>query len=544
VALSGGFTHADDGDYLDDAERRRRSLAKQAEARERRLTPDWFIQNRGLTCLPPQGLRVAVVGAGFAGLMAGWYLAQCGVQVTVFEAEHRIGGRVVTDRTFAAPHYVEAGAELIGENHPLWMLLASRFGLPLDPISEYPGSRLRFRGHDLTPTEQQTMDAEVADLQRLLGAQASSLSEIQPWLDRRAAGWDRTSVDAALPSLQPGTPISQNARDWFAFTLGNDNCAPISAQSYLGLLASISAARMGSDTPGMLGYWRSTETHRCRGGNDLLATALAHGLHVQTDTAVVDIRVQPGCVPPVVVAVEPNPALGGPQRRVHRFDRVVLTVPPTVWGAISVTPPLPAGLSVQQGPAVKFITRYPTRFWEQQRPPEQYPTARWDKLGSLWEGTDNQGPQVTPVTPDPGEGPFALSVFSGGPYVQRLADYPGKVRFLYPHAPTTPPPPTLFVDWPHTPFIQTGYAVPAVGQAATVFPAQQQPHAGFVYLAGEQTSHGFFGYMEGALQSGARAARDMLQHVAVPCPGALVAAGSGYRGGGGSSGGGGSTDSY
>jgi monoamine oxidase len=398
------------------------------------------------------------------------------------------------------------------------------------------------------------MDREVTAMQHLLGALAVNLSETEPWLDRRAAGWDAQSVAQGLAALRPGNPPSQLALDWFAFTLGNDNCAPITQQSFLGLLGAISGARMGSDPPGMLGYWLSTETHRCRGGNDLLGERLGRGLTIRTDTVVTGLRIQPGFVPPVAVTFEQNPAAGGPTGpRVQRFDYVVLTVPPTVWGGIRVSPPFPVrGRALLHGPAIKFFTRYPTRFWEQERPPEAYPTARWDELGSVWEGTDNQGPAQTPLTPDPAQGPFSLGVFSGGQFVQRERDYPGKVAFLYPHGRPGPDPAhaTLFVNWPATPFIQTGYAIPAIGQAATIFPAQLQPHQQYLYFAGEQTSSGFFGYMEGALQSGGRAARDILQRVVVPCPpatrlaGTGGARGSGYRGEGGSSGGGGSSGSY
>ncbi|MEV1146778.1 NAD(P)/FAD-dependent oxidoreductase, partial [Micromonospora sp. NPDC049799] len=521
-----------DDDYLDEAERRRRSRAKQEEVRRRGLTPDWFLEARGRLCLPDRGVRVAIVGAGFAGLMAAWYLDRCGVQVTVFEASNRIGGRVVTDRTFVRPHYVEAGAELIGENHPLWLDLAARFHLPLEEISEYPDARLRFQGRDLTAAQRQRMDTEVAQLQRRLGALAVTVSETEPWLDPSAPAWDRLSVDQGLALALGGRQPGPLARQWFAFTLGNDNCAPTGQQSFLGLIGSISAARMGSDTPGMRGYWLSTETHRCVGGNDLLGTALAADLHrrglIRLDTAVTAVHIEPALVPPVAVTFRQRRPGGQATSGAARFDHVVLTAPPTVWSGLTVTPPFPAGgRTLTHGPAVKFITRYPTRFWEQQQAPERYPGARWDEMGSLWEGTDNQGPRHTPPRSDPAQGPFALSVFSGGQYVRRQADYPGKVATMFPHG---QPAGTLFVNWPAVPHIMTGYAVPTVGQAARIFPAQLQPHHGHLYFAGEQTSPGFFGYMEGALQSGGRAARDIVRRVAVPCP-TRLARGSDYRGG-------------
>src|SRR5262245_30384481 len=70
--------------------------------------------------------RVAIVGAGFAGLMAGYTLGDK-FNVTIFEARDRVGGRVWSKSKSSG--IVEAGAELIGYNHPLWMLLGREFEL-------------------------------------------------------------------------------------------------------------------------------------------------------------------------------------------------------------------------------------------------------------------------------------------------------------------------------------------------------------------------------------------------------------------------------
>lgn len=39
-------------------------------------------------------MKVAVIGAGFAGLRCAQVLGQKGIQVTIFEARDRVGGRV------------------------------------------------------------------------------------------------------------------------------------------------------------------------------------------------------------------------------------------------------------------------------------------------------------------------------------------------------------------------------------------------------------------------------------------------------------------
>src|SRR5215475_15806713 len=76
---------------------------------------------------------VVVIGAGFAGLTAGWWLATHGFKVTVLEARNRIGGRVHTKRE--QRRILECGGELIGRNHANWLRLSSYFGLGLSPIT-------------------------------------------------------------------------------------------------------------------------------------------------------------------------------------------------------------------------------------------------------------------------------------------------------------------------------------------------------------------------------------------------------------------------
>lgn len=62
-------------------------------------------------------LRVAVVGAGLAGLTCAYRLAQAGVDVSVYEAADRIGGRTRTVRGFFADdRTAESGAEAVNSD--------------------------------------------------------------------------------------------------------------------------------------------------------------------------------------------------------------------------------------------------------------------------------------------------------------------------------------------------------------------------------------------------------------------------------------------
>jgi monoamine oxidase len=453
-----------------------------------------------------------VVGAGFAGLAAAWYLDACGARVTVYEATARMGGRVETDGAFIPGKIVEAGAELIGENHPLWWILADRFRLRLKELTDDKDykkagldTRFRIGNRVLTDAEKEAVRQELKVVLTTIGREARDVSETEPWTHPHAAALDRLSVAAKLASLLKPPP--NDTRLWFEFTLPNDNCAPLAQQSYLGLLGAISASRMGPDDRGMLGYWMSTETHRCVGGNQQLADKIEQSLpDVRPRTRVTDIVIERNYPTRVQIHAETQTG-SGPVRRRDDYHVAVLAVPPTTWSAITFKPDFDhARRTLQHGPAVKFMSRYDREFWKDTR---LAPSTKWDELGSVWEGTDNQG-----TSPD-----FCLTVYSGGPLVLPAARYPTQLAVVYP---TGTPTDERFVDWPSTPFILTGYGVPAPGQVTTISPRQLVPHGRRIWFAGEQTSSGFFGYMEGALQSGARAARDIVSFWAGPCDESLL----------------------
>jgi monoamine oxidase len=442
-------------------------------------------------------LQVVVAGGGLAGLAAAWYLNECGVSVAVFEAAGQLGGRVRTDRDFIAGKTVEAGAELIGANHPLWVSLADMFGLQLVEISKDSdygavdlGVRLRLGDHDLTPEEKKQVYDELQSVIDAIGRDAAGIDPVNPWLSAGAGEFDAMSVGQRLDQLLPAA--DSFARAFLEFVLSNDNCAPVINQSYLGLLALVSAGRVGDDTEGLRGYWDYTETHRCGGGNDQLVTMLAgqvqHNVRLTNPVTAID-----------VLADRVNFRSESGQ---GRCDYFILATPSTVWPTItSYLPWDPAQRTMSHGPAVKYLNSVASQFWLDS---QLAPTALWDAVGSVWESTDRQ----------PTEGEFGLSVYSGGTFVLDEAGYRAALSSIFPgYAPTA----EQLVDWPHTPGIMTGYSVPSQGQVTTVGQALAEPH-GRLYLAGEQSFVGFFGYMEGALQSGMRAAREIIR---AECPEAL-----------------------
>ena len=89
--------------------------------------------------------RVAVIGAGLAGLSAAYELRRSGHDVTVLEARARPGGRVHTLREpFSDGLHAEEGATFVPDNHELTLKYVRLFGLSLDPVPARPGGRLYY----------------------------------------------------------------------------------------------------------------------------------------------------------------------------------------------------------------------------------------------------------------------------------------------------------------------------------------------------------------------------------------------------------------
>lgn len=79
--------------------------------------------------------KIIVIGAGLAGLSAAYELTKAGHDVTVLEARTRPGGRVHTLRdAFSEGLHAEAGATRIPNHHHFTLKYVELFGLTLDPF--------------------------------------------------------------------------------------------------------------------------------------------------------------------------------------------------------------------------------------------------------------------------------------------------------------------------------------------------------------------------------------------------------------------------
>ena len=112
--------------------------------------------------LPEAGAHVAIIGAGFAGLVAARELEAAGVSVAIYEARDRIGGRAWTDERMGMP--LEMGATWVHWMQPFVWTEITRYGQGIHPSPDVSDACWIADGHVRTGTEED-LDEQLSALQ-------------------------------------------------------------------------------------------------------------------------------------------------------------------------------------------------------------------------------------------------------------------------------------------------------------------------------------------------------------------------------------------
>ena len=474
-----------------------------------------------------QDRRIVVVGAGLAGLGCAFRLWHAhGLRSVIYEANPaRAGGRVQTLRGFfAGGQYTEQHGEFISSEHTQMRKLAATLHLALDNVNRYPPHtrpadyRLRFGGQFWS---QEALDRDWREWARELFLDAATKKAPWPTLYNKhtawARRWDHMPAAEWIEHHIPGGMDSDFGRLCVAILL-DEYGGPIAEQSALNLiylLGFYDSSPSGLQPKGHPELSGTDEKWHVRGGNDELVSGLLRRLppaSVRLGERLVAIR-----------------GLGGHGftctfsscrgLRDVRADHVVLALPFTRLREVELTgielPPRQV-MAIRHEPLgsnSKIALQFSRRVWNADHWTGNLYTD--GVVQGAWETTiDQPGARGILISlPGGTEGAdigrrYGLTADSGPAPAAMARDFLEGFEIAFPGAKAAYTGRAHYTWSSGDPYVGGAYSYLKVGQY-TAFNGIQGRRHGNLHFAGEQTSVNFQGFMEGALRSGYRCAREI-----------------------------------
>ena len=437
-----------------------------------------------------------IVGAGLAGLMAARVLREAGKRVGVLEARDRVGGRTLSQRL--GSDTIDLGAQWVGPDQQRIMKLSRELGVAT------------FAQHH--------QGKKVLEEQGRIGSYKQFYNAFSPLsqfaLYRMVRKFDRWAAE--IPADAPHN--APRAHEWDSITVASwrdQNVRMAGAQMFLeGATKAVFGAELNEISflyflhylQTGKGLEKLTEIHggaqqdRFAGGAQQVSEKLAAPLG---EDLVLNAPVRAIVQDETGVTVRYD---GGEVRAAQ----VIVAVPPTLAGRIHYSPVLPAARDrvtqrMPMGCIIKCVAAYERPFWR-------------DK-GLSGEGFSAVGPISVTFDDSPEDASQgALVGFLAGkearewsgadPETRRDAVLGSFARLFGEEART----PIAYVDrdWSEEEWSRGCYVGIMAPGALTACGDALRAHCGRIHWAGTETATEHIGYMDGALQSGERAAREVL----------------------------------
>jgi monoamine oxidase len=463
--------------------------------------------------------RIAIVGAGIAGLNAAWQLHRHGLHATVYEARGRVGGRMLSRIGLVEPGIVDdIGGSLVNTDHADLLALIKTFKLSLYDRRKDP-ERLGLPATAWLIDGRKLDEAEVAeDLRPLARRIIADARRVDEDFDRLAPRFDRLSVKAYLDELADLITVPY-ARRLIEAAVRSEYGAEPTQSSALQLLFLLPTVR-GRDVE-LLAY--SDEAFVVREGSGALPLRIARALGSQMRLSM-----------PLVALRDEGKGYsltfaprGGGRHEVVQADIVVLALPFTTLRRVALDLQLPTLLrrcieEVGLGRNEKLFAGYRPRVWHR---PGGFAAELWTdhrEFGLLWDDSQRQ--------PDHPRG--VLNFYFGGEQVDRLFDQstqvagrrcveileealPGSARHATGNFART--------NWTREPYTRGSYTNLTPGQYTRFADFRwieaedpdERVEVSFrnLFFAGEHTSDEYYGFMNGGAQTGRLAAESILRRL-------------------------------
>jgi len=463
--------------------------------------------------------RIAIVGAGIAGLNAALTLQDKGLASTVYEASDRIGGRMHSDRSgyWANGQVSEFCGELIDSDHTTILGLASRFNLLVADLhaAEPAGSTVTYWFFGRRYTDDQA-DADFVPVRAAAKNDLTAAGYPTTYNNSKPAGQalDRMSVYDWIETRVPGghgSPFGELLDAAYNEEYGADT----TDQSALNILYLIAYQ---PSPKGFEVYGVSDERYHIAGGNQQLPEAIAGTLpDVRTGWRMAAVAKNSDGT----VTLTFSTAAG---TTTVTADQVILTTPFPVLRTLDYTK---AGFDDLKQTAItqlgagrntKLQLQFANRYWNTSGPWGISTGDSYTDLGyqNTWDATRAQR-GGTGILVNYSGGSVAGAFAPAAPYSSAADDrhvanyakaflsqletvFPGITKLWNGKATLSTP----FRD----PNLLNSYSYWKVGQY-TSFSGYEGVAQGPIHFAGEHCSQDFQGYMEGGAREGARAALEV-----------------------------------
>ncbi len=454
--------------------------------------------------------NIAIVGAGLAGLTCAYRLRRAGVTATVYEGSTRIGGRCWTGRgDFSDGQIYEHGGELIDSGHLELKHLVQELGFDLDDLFQAEANGTDVLGYfDDEPytAEQMSDDLKVIWQQIHKDTSAAGYPTLYNSSTPRGRELDQMSIRDWINAYVPGgigSKLGQLLDVAYNIEYGAET-SQLSSLNFLYLIGYIGPGQFRL-------FGKSNEKLHVRGGNDQVVSALAAALPGQIQTG------------SELVAIKRNPSgtfaltfKQGPKTVSVTADHVVLALPFSIlrssvdwskagFSALKATAIREQGMGTNSKLHVQFASRF------------------WDDLGSNGDTFSDRGYQTTwdvtraqsgasGILVDYTGGTIGASFGSGTPQ-SRAQQFLAQLEPVLPGAIAGWNGRAVVDFWLGNKWTKGSYSYWKVGQY-TKFAGVEGERSGNCHFAGEHTSIDFIGYLNGAVETGERAAGEILDDVA------------------------------
>jgi monoamine oxidase len=453
--------------------------------------------------MPQHSVDVAVIGAGLAGLVTARDVAAAGLDVLVLEARNRVGGRLLNAPLPGADgEIVEAGGQWVGPGQDRIASLITELGLATfptydtgDKLAELRGSRTRYGGR--VPRLNPAVIADIGQSQVRLDRAARRVPLDAPWTAPGAARLDGQTFATWL-NRRAATASGR------AFSRLITEAVWAAEPEDMSALWALFYIHSGGGVDSLINTTGGAQQDRIVGGSQRIALELAAALggRVVTGAPVTEIAWDESGV--VIRA-------GGTQARARR---AVLALPPPLAARVRFDPGLPAERDqltqrMPMGWTIKVNVVYDEPFW------------RADGLAGQANSDVRPLGTVFDNTPPAGR-PGVLVGFFEGAHAQAAAGLGEKgrrdlavadlVAYFGPKAGN--PAAYLELDWAAEEYSRGCYGAFATPGTLTRYGRSLRPPIGPLHWAGTETAMRWAGYMDGAAESGQRAAREVITALA------------------------------